>query len=245
MAATAPGLLAPVSVHTFAAPDGIAHEDAQFRAGGDDRAQLLLWSQSPCLVTSAMLARSRNFAWACEDSASRLWPVVVRGSGGGTVFHGPDVLCISLIERVPAALASVERAYAGLCALVLVGLSRLGLAADVGPMPLAPCDGRFNILLHGRKLAGTAARIRYADGDAIMLAHATLAVGGDVRGAVAAVERFENAAGLATSYAPDCMTTLAEHLGPATPGPITPATVAAAIGYGFNGSINLMNGCEQ
>ena len=45
------------------------------------------------------------------------------------------------------------------------------------------------------------------------MAHASLLVEGGCRAGVEAIAGFENALGLDTSYPPDCMITLADHIG--------------------------------
>lgn len=198
-------------VASFRAPGGIAFEEERheaFRDKSQAGSELYFWTQSRCLVTSPALARRPEFASADERSS---WPVVVRRSGGGTVFHGPGVLCVTLFERLPA--ANIERAYAGICSLIANGLQGFGLEPEVGPLRSAPCDGRFNILLGGRKLAGTAARIIPGRNGISLMAHASLLVEGGCRAGVEAIAGFENALGLDTSYPPDCMITLADHIG--------------------------------
>jgi len=197
-------------IASFPAPEGIAFEEAhfqQFRTGSDMASELHFWTQSRCLVTTPAFARRREFKRA---SAHSPWPVAVRRSGGATIFHEPGVLCVTLFEQLVS--ANIERAYSGICSLIVNGLRELGVQAEVGPLPSAPCDGRFNILLDGRKLAGTAARISPAGNRVVVMAHAALLVEGDCRAGVEAVAAFENALGLDAAYPSGCMTTLAEHV---------------------------------
>lgn len=198
-------------VDRFKAPAGLVCEEARydgFRRRRADGLELHFWTQSRCLVTTAQIARSADFASAQACSRKRGWPVLVRRSGGGTVFHDPGVLCVSLFEQVPAAGARIERVYRRFCAVLTGGLSRLGVAAQVGPLPSAPCDGRFNILVGGRKLAGTAARIGFDRDGASVLAHAAIQVSSEFDEGLLAIASFERDLGRRASYDPECMTGL-------------------------------------
>ncbi len=203
-------------VARFAPQEGIAFEEARFTAFKSGRAtypELHFWQQSQSIVTTQTMARHATFDWASERSRARGWPVAIRRSGGGTVFHGQKVLCVSLMERLPAANANVDFAYHRLCDLLLAGLRDLGVEASVGPLPAAPCDGRFNILAGGRKLAGTAARMRFDGAGVAVLSHAALIVGGEHAAGVEAVHRFESDLGTGHEYASGCMTSVSQIAG--------------------------------
>jgi|GEM_PF-1325637 len=224
-------------VASFRQPHGIAFEEGRrdaFRNGEGALSQLYFWTQDPCLVTTQSLARRPGFELARERSAQRGWPVAVRRSGGGTVFHGPDVLCVSLLERLPLANANAGFAYDRFCTLLLAGLRDLGVTGTVGQCPAAPCDGRFNLLVGDRKIAGTAARISLDRSGATALLHAFLLVDGCHAGGVDAVQRFERDLGLGPAFSPDSMTGLADHIPDACA-----EAAAAAIRRAFSQTIGL------
>jgi len=71
----------------------------------------------------------------------------------------------------------IDIAYERLLEPLALWLAENGLKAGVGAVPGAFCDGRFNLTLEGRKLAGTAQRWRRSrDGRPVVLAHAALLI---------------------------------------------------------------------
>ena len=199
----------------FAAPFGIDRENAVFQTFTVNLVQepkLLLWTQSACLVTTPAIARDPSFAMAAARSAQRGWPVFKRLSGGTTVFHGDDTLCVSLLQPCPAGGPVTDAGYRSLTTLLVNALASLGIRATTGPVPEAPCDGRFNVVARGRKLAGTAMRVRTVHGRPVLLAHAVLLVGGGGNG-LTAVRAFESDLGQPRAYRDDGCIGVAELLG--------------------------------
>ncbi len=94
----------------------------------------------------------------------------------------------------------VEDVYHLLCEPVRGALQDLGLTTGYGQVAGSFCDGRFNLVHGGKKLAGTAQRWRGAGpgssrGDGYILGHMVLFVEGDVEGATRAVNRLLRTAG--------------------------------------------------
>ncbi len=76
------------------------------------------------------------------------------------------------------------------------------------PWPVSFCDGRYNVTLDGRKLAGTAQRWRRnGAGRPVVLAHAALLVGAEREEMVEVVNTFTRRC----ASAPDCQAD--SHLG--------------------------------
>jgi lipoate-protein ligase A len=105
---------------------------------------------------------------------------------------------------------SLDAAYAGFGQLLIAALGRLGLEVDLGPVPNAHCDGRFNLRWRQYKLAGTAGFRRQRLGRVAWLIHASLAVSGPIEQDLALIERFESALGAEPRYRADAHATL-EH----------------------------------
>ena len=83
-----------------------------------------------------------------------------------------------------------------------------GLDAGVGAVAGSFCDGRYNVTLDGRKLAGTAQRWRRnGAGRPVVLAHAALLVGAEREEMVEVVTTFTRRC----ASAPDCQAD--SHLG--------------------------------
>jgi octanoyl-[GcvH]:protein N-octanoyltransferase len=160
-----------------------------------------VWENGRCLVVTRAEARLPGFAAAARRLAAEGWPVVARESGGGAVPHAPGILQLSLAfappEGPPCTLEGVYRALAAPLARVL---ETHGVNAEAGCAAGAFCDGRFNLLVGGRKIAGTAQRWRARPGAPMpergaVLAHALLLVDVDLEAATAAVNRFYALAG--------------------------------------------------
>lgn len=167
---------------------------------GDAPATARVWDGARALVVARADARLPRFASACDALAREGWPVVVRESGGGAVPHGPGVVLLSLAFRPPeGAPFTLEDAYAALAAPLARALARLGVPCALGHAPRSFCDGRFDLLAFGRKIAGTAQRWRARPGSGTaagaVLCHAALLVDLDLAEASAAVNRFYEAAG--------------------------------------------------
>ena len=185
------------------------------RAGGDPEARLArdavlgeavaradslptfrLWQNRRALVVSRRESRLERFEAASQRLAQEGWPVLVRDSGGGAVPHGEGILHLSLaLPRGDAPVFSIEALYRALCKPLRIALGGLGIETGLGAVPGAFCDGRFNLVHRGRKLAGTAQRWRGGPaGTGVIggyaLAHALLVVDHDLSAANAALNRF-------------------------------------------------------
>ncbi|MEE2922293.1 MAG: hypothetical protein VYC38_11080 [Pseudomonadota bacterium] len=137
-----------------------------------------------------------------------------RRSGGACVFHGTGVLCVSGILAGRHDPAPVERVYESFAEELGAAVTSLGVGSvSIGPAPDAPCDGRFNLLVGGRKLAGLAMRRRMRDGRTVSLVHACLWIGGPLSEPIETINMFESRLGLPGAYRTDACITLAEALG--------------------------------
>jgi lipoate-protein ligase A len=90
------------------------------------------------------------------------WPLCGRSSGGEAVVLGPGVLCVSLILPLVKGTPALEQAYRawldGVCAGIQMAC---GVPVSSGRVPGAFCDGRYNAVVEGRKLGGTAQSRRH------------------------------------------------------------------------------------
>ena len=165
-------------------------------ARADSLPTFRLWQNQRALVVSRRESRLQRFEAASLRLAQEGWPVLVRDSGGGAVPHGEGILQLSLVlPRRNAPVFSMEALYRALCKPLRIALGGLGIETDFGAVPGAFCDGRFNLIHRGRKLAGTAQRWRGGPpGTGVIggyaLAHALLVVDHDLRAAHAALKPF-------------------------------------------------------
>lgn len=155
-----------------------------------------VWSSEPALVVSRRESRMARFEEARAELRRLGWPVAVRDSGGGATPVTPGTLQLSLsFPLADPGRVSPARVYGALAAPVRIALRDLGVDTRFGRVPAAFCDGRYNLVTAGRKLAGTSQRWRggippASAPDAHVLAHLSLLVSPDLELATGAVNRF-------------------------------------------------------
>lgn len=161
----------PVSFPTAA--DGIAGEAALLHARGP---AILLWqAERNALVMPRSLARRNGIGQVMTEAAEAGWPVTSRGSGGGIVPQGPGTLNLAIVMPTPPGF-TLEAGYRLICGAVAEALSRFDIASATGARAGAFCDGDWNVLVQGRKIAGTAQRWRASSHGRVVLAHAAILV---------------------------------------------------------------------
>ena len=154
----------------------LAREEAIARHVGADVAArtplLRLWRNAPCAVVGRFQIAG---AEVDEAAAAALGaPVLRRFTGGGTVWHDPGNLNVSVVIRPEDALLVADpslRRLPGLYRLVLAPL-----AAAVRSLGVAAEMTERDIVAPGGKLSGVAAWI----GGRALLVHATLLVDADL-----------------------------------------------------------------
>jgi lipoate-protein ligase A len=186
-------------------------------AAGEEPATIRLWENRPCLVVSGRDTRLPHFDEACRDMAGAGWPVLTRRSGGTSVPHGDGVLLVSMVHALEGRVAdSVDRGYEALCTWMVEAIATLGIHADCRSVPAAFCDGRYNLAVGPRKIAGTAQRWRRRTVGGVtrqgVIAHALLLVEGDPHAMTEAVNRFYTLAGDPRHFDAQSVTTIARCL---------------------------------
>lgn len=195
-----------VTVHERPLADGIAAEaDWMDRAAASGRASAHLWRGEPALVVPRSCTTLAG--WPAAAAAHR---VLVRHSGGGVVPQGPGLLNLSLVWRaLGSAPTGTEAVYRALCGELASSLARLGIAAAPQAVAGSFCDGRFNLAVAGRKLAGTAQSWRRVAGAPVVLAHAVIVVDADPQALTDAANAFERHLGSGRQYRADALTSVA------------------------------------
>lgn len=174
-----------------------------------------VWENGRALVVTARETRLRDFPHARETLEAEGWPVVERDSGGTAVPHGPGILQASLtIPQDRLRAGALEAVYEALCEPVRRTLSALGVDTGYGEVPGSFCDGRFNLVANGRKIAGTSQRWRGGlppsrRNGAYVLAHMVLFVEADMRRMTELVNRFYFLAGSEERFEPGAMVSVA------------------------------------
>jgi lipoate-protein ligase A len=178
-----------------------------------------IWENERTLVITAREARLPGAEAAAKAAGAEGWPVVARDSGGTAVPHGPGILQASLLlGQEGLAAHALEAVYEALCGPVRQALATLGVAVEYGEVPGSFCDGRFNLVAQGRKIAGTSQRWRgglaptHRPGGNVV-AHMVLFVEADMAPATAAVNRFYQRAGAVEQFDPDAVITARDCLG--------------------------------
>ncbi len=139
-----------------------------------------VWETDQCLVPPAAMRNRIENAGAGLKSAQAGWPVHYRRTGGGVTPQGPGIINLSMAYALPRHESpSIKRSYHDLCAPIVDTLGELGFAASIGPVAGSFCDGAYNVVVDGRKFAGTAQRWTRSgrgDGRMAVLAHALMLI---------------------------------------------------------------------
>lgn len=175
------------------------------------------WEPTPGLVVPSSYRRFERFEALAERFAARGWPVSVRRSGGGLVPQGPGVLNVSLAWRTACGMGhAMEPVYEGLCTKLRQALRPFGVDAAPQAVDGSFCDGRYNLAVGGRKVAGTAQYWqRISASEHVVLAHACLLVEADLATLVRRANEFEAQLGSDRQYAREAIANLVPAHGPA------------------------------
>lgn len=187
--------------------------DAALASG---RRRAVLWQGATGLVAPMSYRRYASLATVRESFAAEGWPVHLRRSGGGVVPQGPGIVNLTLVEAIDGAPATIAtRIYVRLCRSIERALRDLGIESAPGAVEGSLCDGRFNVAVGARKVAGTAQYWRRGGGRQAVLAHAMLLVDADPGDLTVRANAFEAALGSGRRYRADTLTTVArEYRGP-------------------------------
>ena len=161
-----------------------------------------VWRTHQSLIAPSLATNAAGFEAAAREMSSRGWPVHVRDTGGDITPQSPGVVNVSsafVIERTPE--VSIRATYERFCAPLLAFLDILGFEAYLASVEGAFCDGAYNIVIDGKKLAGTAQRwrlVRMCDGrpGIAVLAHAAILADADIAAGVAETNRFYRLTGV-------------------------------------------------
>lgn len=184
----------------------------------------------PGLIVPRSYCGHPRFEAACRQFAQQGWPVYLRLSGGSLVPQAAGV--INLHTAYPAyarhPLEQSEWHYQQLCTLLAQALADIGIHAAAAPVAGSFCDGRFNLAVGGRKIAGTAQYWRRNPhtpaAPYTVLSHAVLLTDADTAALTRQANAFERALGNRQRYRADALTSTAACLGH---GGTTPILLAA------------------
>lgn len=181
---------------------------------------LRIWRGPQALVVAKKDLRFQQAVDAAGMMKQVDWPVYVRQSGGTAVPHGTGTVNLSLFLPRPRRIEwTIDDVYRAL-GLPLARMLRdaYGLEPYFGEVPGSFCDGRFNVVVQGKKIVGTSQV--WKGGPAgltskrpgYILAHATLLTTIDRQQAVSALNAwYELAEGTRPVYI-DTVATLADFV---------------------------------
>lgn len=156
----------------------------------------IVWRTQQSLIVPSLTAHAQRFRAASQHMALRGWPVFVRDTGGDVTPQSPGIVNATaafVAARTPE--LSIRETYERFCSPLVRFLGTIGIDAYLSKVSRSFCDGDFNIVVKGKKLAGTAQRWRLTtlrDGDPgiAVLAHAAILVAPDIEQSIAATNRF-------------------------------------------------------
>lgn len=181
-----------------------------------------VWQTEQSIILPSGMSRREGVEPAAQFLAQSGWPVFERFTGGDVTPQFDGVLNISLSFVLTARERNITAAYHRLTEPLVEFLKHdLGVSSYTSSVDGAFCDGAYNIVVAGRKIAGTAQRWRIlkpcASGSpqaTAVLAHAALLIGRDLGPALTAVNRFLEASGTERRIDPDAHASVAELAGP-------------------------------
>jgi len=187
-------------------------ESAAQRGFGCDWA---VWRTHQSLIAPSLAAAAPNFGVASLAMSSRGWPVYIRDTGGDITPQGPGIVNVSaafVVARAPD--LSIRATYEQFCAPLLTFLGTIGIKGYLASVHGSFCDGASNIVVGGKKLAGTAQRwrlTRLRDGGPgiAVLAHAAILADLDIDLSVAETNLFYRLCGVNREVDPRQHTSIA------------------------------------
>ncbi len=203
-----PRLALLINQHAGAQPLAIEQDLLDSAAGGEPA--VCVWEPGPSLVVPSTYQRYERFPMLCERFEQRGWPVSVRRSGGGLVPQDRGVVNISLAWRTESDMATgMTRVYEALCDLLQDAVEPFDIDLNARAVHGSFCDGRFNLAMNGRKVAGTAQYWqRLSSTEHVVLAHACLMVRADLQLLTQRANEFEAQLGSDKVYDLDAITNL-------------------------------------
>lgn len=214
-----PPLTPQASLQVLPPAEGLAQEMALLSAvtRGELRAGFLIWRCQRALVVPQRLARQPLFDQAARRMHQAGWPVQVRGTGGDLTPQAPGLINVALAFRRRRDKSAIRDSYMTLCQPLIDQLADQGINARCASVPGAFCDGDYNLVVDGRKLAGTAQRWRRMQPEAGadeaefgVLAHAVLLCDEPLDPLWQAANRFYRYCGLPPHVQPQRHIALAE-----------------------------------
>lgn len=189
-------------------------------AAGKRGATARIWENPHSLVVTRRETRFPTFKEAQAQLGEEGWPVLVRESGGTAVPHEAGIVHFSLMFLQDKLFQfSMDSVYEALCEPLRMALTSLGLESGYGEVKGSYCDGKYNLVVDGLKITGTAQRIigakKSEDGiqRSAVLAQSMLMVESDPVAGTDVVNRFYQLAGSDRVFDPLVSTSVQQRMG--------------------------------
>jgi len=127
-------------------------------ASGQSRFGYAIWRCDQALVVPRSATHKPGFELASRYCESQGWPVVVRSTGGEMTPQTSGFINLSMVVRSNGTKAGIRESYALICQPLIQWLEAMGIHAYCSHVDGAFCDGDFNLVVNGKKIAGTAQR---------------------------------------------------------------------------------------
>ncbi|MGH1419929.1 MAG: lipoyl protein ligase domain-containing protein [Hyphomicrobiaceae bacterium] len=156
-----------------------------------------VWSTDQALIVPFSATHEADFENACQRMGEAGWPVLVRHTGGDVTPQSPNMVNVSFAFCLPRSDdLSIRETYLSFCQPILDFLKAdLRINAYLASVDGAFCDGAYNVVVNGCKLAGTAQRWRLTktpEGKpaVAVLGHAAILWDVDIAVSIAATNEF-------------------------------------------------------
>ena len=156
-----------------------------------------VWTTDQALIVPFSATHEADFEKAQQHMAEKAWPVFVRHTGGDVTPQSPNMVNVSFAFCLPRTEdLSIRETYEKFCQPILEFLKQeLGINAYLASVEGAFCDGAYNVVVDGCKLAGTAQRWRLTqtpEGEpaVAVLGHAAILWDIDIAAGIAATHEY-------------------------------------------------------
>jgi lipoate-protein ligase A len=229
--------------------DGLAMEQSLLGIAASGASCARIWRSRPMMVVPRSYRKHPRFEAVQRQWARSGIPIAVRQSGGGAVPLEEGVLNLSLAwsTRLPA-LTHADAIYGALCDVVARSICCYGIECRTAAVQDSFCDGRFNLSIGGRKVAGTAQHWSRGGSGYVVMAHALLIVEADLQTLTERANALEFDLQSGRTYSSDALTSVAREInviGRQQEGNRLLANVASSIREGLESGIPHASGDWQ
>lgn len=128
---------------------------------GHTRYGYAIWRSHQALVVPRSATHKPGFELASRYCESQGWPVVVRSTGGEMTPQTSGFINLSMVLRCNGAKTGIRESYSMICQPLIQWMAAMGIHAYCSQVDGAFCDGDFNLVVNGKKIAGTAQRRKH------------------------------------------------------------------------------------